>query len=201
MAAAAVTDAELRAYIRRNLIYSVIGLVVLFAVLAGLGAWYEEELHHFAQVMFDSLGLGGLAALVFVADAITSPIPPDVALIVIASSELAENWLWPVFLLGVVSTAAGCVGWWIGGHLGKLKQVRIIRRRLLRPEQQALVTRYGRVGVMLGALTPIPFSITCWLAGMVGMKFRDFAPAVMLRVPRVLGYYFIIAHSVRLFAE
>ena len=69
-----VSEAELRAYIRRNLVLTGIVLVSLLAPVGGLGAWYADELRGFARAVFDALGLPGLALLVFAADAVTSPI-------------------------------------------------------------------------------------------------------------------------------
>lgn len=199
--AASVSETELRAYIRRNLLLTAIVLFVLLAILGALGTWYDDELRRAATSVFDTLGVGGLALVVFAADSITSPIPPDLALIVIANSTLRNHW-WPaVLFLGVVSTCAGCLGWWIGGHLGQTRFAKLVLQRSLRPSHRALISRYGRVGVIIGALTPVPFSITCWLAGMVGMKFSHFLPASALRIPRVLAYYVMIAETSRFFSR
>jgi membrane protein YqaA with SNARE-associated domain len=58
-----------------------------------------------------------------------------------------------------------------------------------------LIDRYGYWAVALGALTPIPFSITCWSAGMLRLGFGRFLLVALLRVPRFVGYYVVIAYS------
>jgi membrane protein YqaA with SNARE-associated domain len=196
-----IGDQELRAYIRRNLILTGVVLLVLIAGLGILGAWYEQELQTVAVASFETLGVPGLALLVFAADSVTSPIPPDVALIVIANSALKTAWWTPVLLLGLVSTSAGCVAWWIGGHLGRTRFATLVFQRALKPSHRALITRYGRLGVVVGALTPVPFSLTCYLAGMVSMRFREVLPACAVRIPRLIVYYAVIAESTRLFTS
>jgi membrane protein YqaA with SNARE-associated domain len=140
------------------------------------------------------LGVAGLGALVFVSDTLISPLPPDVVLVVIAKTELAADWRWLVPLGGALSALAGCVGFFIGRWLGERRRAvpRWIRGDRL---NQALVTRYGRWAVVLGAMTPIPFSVTCWLAGMCNMRFSAFAPITLLRIPRFVVYYLAIAQA------
>jgi membrane protein YqaA with SNARE-associated domain len=58
-----------------------------------------------------------------------------------------------------------------------------------------MVQRYGRLTVALGALTPLPFSITCWCAGGLGMPLARFLPVSLLRVPRYVVYYLAIAYA------
>lgn len=183
---------ELRAYVRRSLVNTAVGLVALLLVLGGIGVVYERELIAAATWVAAQLGIPGLGALVFVADALLSPLPPDVVLVVISKTLLASDWAWLVPLGGLVSAIAGCVGWLIGRALavrGRGLPRWLSNERLNR----ALVARYGRWAVVLGALTPIPFSVTCWLAGVCRMPFGSFAPITLLRIPRFVVYYLLIA--------
>jgi membrane protein YqaA with SNARE-associated domain len=198
---AGLGDDELRAYLRRNLVSTAVVLLVLIAGLGMLGVWYDDELQAVAATIFEVLGVPGLALLVFAADSVTSPVPPDVALIVIANSTLKTAWWTPVLLLGLVSTTAGCVAWWIGGHLGRTRFAQLVFQRWLSPPHRALIARYGRLGVVVGALTPVPFSITCYLAGMAAMRLSEILPACAVRIPRLVIYYVLIAESTRLFAS
>lgn len=191
-------DDELRRYVRRNVIYAILLLLGLLVGVGLVGLFYEEELLLATRWTYHTIGTPGLALIVFAADAFTSPIPPDLALIVVAKSELAKSWWVVVPLLGAVSVIGGNVGWLVGLKLGETRLARLLFGRF-RDKQGALVARYGVVGVALGAMTPIPFSVTCWAAGMFHMPWRRFAVVSLLRLPRFLVYYAAIAFSDDLF--
>lgn len=191
------TDALLR-YLRRNLLGS---LGILVALILGIGAAslaYEAQMHAAAEWLLGTIGLGGLAAVLFVTDAIVTPVPPDVLLLVVAKSDLADDWARVVLLLGAVSAAAGNAAWLVGRWLGEraLPPSVLVRVRL---RSRWLVERYGAWAVALGALTPVPFSITCWTAGLLDMPWRTFAWGTLLRIPRFFVYYAAIANADELF--
>ena len=191
---AATPDRELDRYVKKNALSALLLLLALFVVLGVVGVLYEEQLLAATHAMHERLGLFGLGAILFVTDAVISPIPPDVVLVVVAKSALAKDWLWLVPAAGALSAVAGSVAWTIGRRLGEsdLWIARWVRARRL---ERALVQRHGRWAVALGALTPIPFSVTCWIAGMCGMRYRDFAPVTLLRIPRFVIYYVAIAYA------
>jgi membrane protein YqaA with SNARE-associated domain len=185
---------DVRAYVRGSILKGGLVLLGLTLVLGLAGILYEEELLAVTRGVEESLGLFGLALILFLSDAVFTPIPPDLVLIVIAKSELHANWMVIVPALGVMSAFAGLVGWWLGTKLGDTARVRRVLARV-REKNEALITRYGRLGVVLGALTPIPFSITCWLAGALRMPGSHLAQVTWLRVPRFLAYYVLFAYS------
>jgi membrane protein YqaA with SNARE-associated domain len=193
-AAVGPSEEQLRGYVRRSLVQAGVGLVLLLLALGVIGIVWQAELLAAAAWVHGWLGLGGLALLLIAADALMSPIPPDVVLLVISKTDLAGAWLWLVPAAGVLSVMAGSVGWMLGRGLGRTNSV-LIRWMRSRTMNRALVTRYGGWAVAIGALTPIPFSITCWLAGMCHMPYRAFAPISLLRIPRFVVYYLAIAHA------
>ncbi len=186
-------DADLRSYARRNVALGFVVLVALFGGLGLVGIRYARELEAMANAVAHALGVPGLALLIVAADAATAPVPPDLVLVVVAKSELSARWIVIVPLLGIVSAASGSLGYLVGIGLGRTRSARIQFERWRR--SQDAVVRWGRWGVALGALTPVPFSLTCWAAGMVHMRYRDFFWVTLLRVPRFVVYYWAIAAS------
>ena len=58
------------------------------------------------------------------------------------------------------------------------------------------------LGVAVGALTPVPYSLTCWVAGTLELTLREIFWVNLLRLPRFLVLYQAFAHSehlIRLF--
>jgi membrane protein YqaA with SNARE-associated domain len=133
-----------------------------------------------------------------VTDTFVGPFPPDSVLILIAASPYHKHWLWLLPAIGAVSTLAGCVGY-CGGRFLSHKPWAQRWFGALHSKSEERVKRYGAWAVAIGAMTPVPFSITCWTAGLIRMEFRDFLPPALLRIPRYVLYYAAIAYFPRLF--
>jgi membrane protein YqaA with SNARE-associated domain len=194
LAAAEPGDDELRRYVLRSVVKAGIVLVLLFAVVGGVGMLFREELVAATERINELIGFAGLAVILFLSDAFITPVPPDALLVVIANSELAQRWPLLILALGLVSIAAGSAAWFFGVKLGDTRLPRLMFGRF-RAQNRALVARYGRWAVGLGAITPIPFSLTCWTAGMFRMRYDQFFWMSLLRIPRFYLYYVAIAYS------
>lgn len=172
-------------------------LVLLVLLVAGLGivsSLYRAELHAVANSIYAVLGLPGLLAILFISDAVFSPIPPDLVLIVLSQTPYNEHWVLLATLIGLQSVAAGSTGWFLGSRLGQTRWSSLVLGRF-RDRHQALILRHGRLGIAIAALTPLPFSLTCWAAGMLKMPFRLFLAPCWLRIPRFLVYYAAINYA------
>ncbi len=66
---------------------------------------------------------------------------------------------------------------------------------LNRAETGALagIRKLGVVAVVVAALTPVPFSLVCYLAGSLRMPLGIFFLAILARIPRMAIFYYIIA--------
>ena len=188
----AAADAE--RYVRRTLWQLFAGLALLFVAMAAAGFFFEAELAALTTWVSDALGVPGMALVVFLIDGLTLPIPPDTMLVVVAHGPLQDAWLPIVGALGVASSLAGNAGYFAAGALG---QTGFFQRTLgpHRARMESLFERYGALTVALGALTPIPFSVTCWAAGALRMRWSTFALVTLLRLPRFYAYYWVIAAS------
>lgn len=178
-------------YVRKNLLRAAIALIVLVGAVGAASVLYEAELYATMQWIERTVGVGGLMAVLFLSDSVITPIPPDLILVVIAKSELSSHWLPLLGLMGLVSVAAGNVAYFLGARLGDRGWLQRVFGGL-RDKHRVAVTRYGRWGVALGAVTPIPFSVTCWTAGVLEMRPADVFWPTLLRLPRFFFYYAMI---------
>jgi membrane protein YqaA with SNARE-associated domain len=186
--------AALDGYVRRTLVKLAIGVGALFAGLALLGALFGPELVAITTAISNAIGFPGMALSVLLIDTLTLPVPPDAVLVVIAHGPLRDSWLPLVVGLGLVSALAGNVGYLAGGSLAQTRwSSRVLGAQ--RAQIESMFARYGAATVVLGALTPIPFSITCWAAGALRLRWSTFALITLLRVPRFVAYYWLIAAS------
>jgi membrane protein YqaA with SNARE-associated domain len=183
---------------RRGVLRAVLFVLLLLLAMAAGAAWFERELLATTEWVYQAVGTKGLLAILFVNDAIISPVPPDAVLIVVAKTTLHEQWPSLIFVMGLLSALAGMVAWSIGRALGN---------RFAPPETTVeqsrharFVKRYGGWSVALAALTPLPFSIACLGVGALRMPFTKFWWLTLLRVPRFYIFYLTIAYFDRIFA-
>ena len=185
---------ELKKLFRKHIIRGTVFLFILVGFIFLLALSLEPQIREFSEWLRTNFGIWGLGGIVFIADLIISPVPPDAVLFIISKSSLHESWLILVPLFGVVSSAAGVCGWLIGK---RLQHISFIKRFIdqFTVEHGDAIKRFGFWMVVLGALTPLPFSLTCWLAGIFKLPFKTFIVACLCRVPRFVLYYWAIFYS------
>jgi membrane protein YqaA with SNARE-associated domain len=59
-------------------------------------------------------------------------------------------------------------------------------------EYQPQLKRYGAFLVLVAAVTPIPYSATCMLAGSVNLPFRQFLLIGIARIVRFAAYGYLV---------
>ena len=159
---------------------------LLLAIVALGGLFFREPLEAFAHWIVAEFGLFGIFLGVMATDAFTFPIPPDTYLFVAVASGTAVAPILAVVC--VASVLAGNIGYTLGPYLQRIGFIRS-RIEAFRPRGEQLFLRYGMWTVAIAALTPIPFSVTCWFAGIYKMPRMAFFFATLMRIPRLLGYY------------
>jgi len=185
--------------VRENLLKALAGILLVVVMMSVLGFWLEEEMIIGTNWVVDRIGFAGLCLILFVTDTLVTPFPPDILLVVIAKSDLAERWLTYVLILGLVSVGAGMLGWCFGRWLGHVKFIQRLFGHL-NDEQRTFIRKYGFWAIVLGAATPLPYSVTCWTAGAMGVRLSTvFTASVLFRIPRMIIYYLLISSASKLF--
>ncbi len=179
--------------IQKNLIKAVVGLVAFLVAMGLLGYLFEEELTAGTEWVVDRIGFVGLALILLVTDTFVTPFPPDILLVVVSRSRLAADWPMYVGILGVISVIGGMLGYSIGRWLGHFKWL----QRLFgdfKDDHHDFIRKYGFWAVALGSATPLPYSVTCWTAGVLGIRWTSvLAASVLFRIPRIYGYYWLLS--------
>ncbi len=195
--AAQSSNRDLIRVMKKNLLRLGLSLLAMGAIAAVLVSQFNEELELVTNYVFDEFGIWGVTGALFITDSFISPLPPDSLLVLVASSSYHQDWLWVISGLGVVSTLAGYLGYGCGLVLSRTKMDLLFRS--FRDQSQERIHKYGSWAIVLGALTPIPFSITCWTAGLMHLPFRMVWWPCLLRIPRYVMYYAAIAYFPLLF--
>lgn len=179
--------------IQKNLLKALLALFLLVVAMAVLGYVYEDELRAATTWIVSRIGFAGMVMILMVTDTLVTPFPPDILLVVIAKSPLAENWPIYVGILGMVSVLAGMIGYSIGRWLGHFQW----SRRLFgdfKEDHREFIRKYGFWAVVVGSITPLPYSVTCWSAGVLGIRWSTvLAASVLFRIPRFYLYYWLLS--------
>lgn len=185
----ASSDAVSQASARRLATQTLVATLLLVAAVAAGALWFREPLQALGNWFVARLGLAGVFIGVLAADALTFPVPPDGYLVASVMGGAK-----PVPLL-IVASVASVLGGNVAYYLGhRLERWPWMSRRLesFRPKGQELFRKWGMAAVVIAAWTPVPFSLTCMLAGAFGMARRRFFLATLHRVPRLVVYYLAI---------
>ena len=153
-----------------------------FFLLALLAA---EGLESLGSHIIDLLGPPGVVLAVIASDALAIPLPPSAfVLIAIAAGERVALTL---FVACAATVVGASLAYLLGPYVARLPLIhRWVEPRRARATQ--LFSRHGLWAVVFAALTPVPFSLICWLAGTYQMCYRRFFVASLVRIPRLLLY-------------
>lgn len=169
-----------------RLLASVIGVVGSVALLSLV---LRPQLEALALSFIERFGLAGMFLGTFVADAFSFPIPPQFYMLTAVASGGPQ--LSPIVAISLASMLAGSTGYLLAARIGDAALFqRFIARS--RSKLDPLFARYGFWAMAIGSVTPVPFSMLCYLAGLYRMPYRIFAVLLLFRVPRLLFFYALI---------
>jgi membrane protein YqaA with SNARE-associated domain len=94
-------------------------------------------------------------------------------------------------ILTVISYGAGVLGYYIGVTFTKSPLFRKLYNKYLIQYEYSL-QKYGMYLVLVGAITPVPFSAMCMLAGSVKLPFKPFLLICIARIIRFAAYGWMV---------
>ena len=187
-AAAPVKAPELKTVVRH-----LSSMILIVCVLIAAGALFlKEPLVELSDWVVARLGLAGMTLLICAGDALSIPVPIDALLFAAATSGPPS--ILEALALCAASVVAGAIAYHVGPQLARIGWVGR-RVEAWRPTGDALFRRWGGWAVAVAAVSPIPYSIVCWLAGIYRTPRLPFLLATLLRVPRIGGVYALCAYG------
>ncbi len=174
---------------KNNLIRFILVCSIIILLLILLRYTLGDYMEQYGKELVDRFGYGGMFAATLIMDTFIMPISPDIIIFLSIAGHV--NTFWAIFTITAASMLGGNIGYFIGRFLGNRE---FVTKRLGKYERKGryLMKKYGLWAVIIGAMTPIPFSAICWLAGMLDMKYTHFLAGVSWRIPRFLLWYIII---------
>ncbi len=184
-------------FVGKNIARGLLGLLLLLGVSFVLGVYFETHIQEFSEYFISEYHPFYLLLFVFFNDVIISPVPPDIFLLFIAKAKNYPHRELIVLGLGVASTLAGIMGWFLASKVIKADWLGKKFTKYM-AENESQMRKFGKWMVALGALTPIPYSMTCWAAGVIKMPLKDMALMASLRIARFFIYYYLLLWSDKL---
>jgi membrane protein YqaA with SNARE-associated domain len=165
-----------------------IGLLVLLLVTGVLGFVLRNPLTDLAHWFVGELGLYGLFVGVLFTDSwIAPPLTHEPLLLFAHAGGVSFATIW--VCASAASVLAGPLGYVLGALLSR---VSVVHDKLAGSSIESVMRRRGAVVVAAAAITPIPFAVTTWLAGAVGVAPLPFFAACFVRVAKVALYLSLI---------
>ncbi len=179
------------------LLLTMLFFLMLFTLSGIISFIYKEEIKANASSIAELIGPLGLAVAAFIADFFISFTPPDVMLFIVANSPLKFNSFACISLIALASVLAGNLAWFLAYQMHTLNLVPSFVKEFAK-KQEALIARYGVLIIILGALTPLPYSATNWASGLLKIKWSYFFLGSLFRIPRIFLSYYILVKSEQL---
>jgi membrane protein YqaA with SNARE-associated domain len=168
----------------KNLNHKLILLIyfILFLIFVILIKIYKDYIQSFFTETILQFGIIAIILLIITMDTIIQPFASDLILIV------GVMVLGNTFYLGVIGGLASVLGGVLGYYIGviiKKKKIKNTNESLIKGKK--LYKKYGAIAIIIGALSPVPYSAVCWAAGICHMNFKIFlATSLSTRLPRFI---------------
>ena len=170
-------------FLFRNLLKGLLWFAVIITAFIITEKYIEENFTTHIDVVQSNVFL--LYLIYTLSEIVFGILPPELFMLVWSLGQASvEMYVLNVIALAVISYAAGVFGYYIGNTFSKTPFYKRIHDRHLAQYSRQL-RRYGSYLVIVGAITPIPFSATCMMAGSVNLPFNNF---LLICISRLLRF-------------
>jgi len=147
-----------------------------------------EFLKQWAEETVVDYGYIGIFIISFT-ESIIQPVPPDP--FITGGTAFGLNVFTAAVIAAIGSVLGGVVGYFLGKFLGEPVAKKLMSEQYY-DKGEILFRRYGLWAVLIAAITPVPFKVICWLAGIFEMPIGGFILASFIgRFPRFLIVAFL----------
>ncbi|HQQ96252.1 MAG TPA: VTT domain-containing protein [Cyclobacteriaceae bacterium] len=178
------TEETRSSFLWKNLLRGLIwfGVILTAYILASEDIKvYQEEINSIGDRLPLLLGIFTVSEIVF------GILPPELFMLIWQSKGILSEYVINLTYLTLISYAAGVLGYYIGHFFSKTDVYRRINDRYLK-QYDSQLKKFGLYIVLVGAVTPVPFSATCMLAGSVNLPIRSFLLICISRIIRFAAY-------------
>lgn len=176
----------------RFLLKNLLRGLIWFAVIITAYILVQSELEIYeAQINKIGDNMVLLLSVFTVSEIIFGILPPEIFMLIWQTKGILSEYIINLGILTLISYAAGVLGYFIGYYFSKTGTFKKIYNKYLQPYESKL-KRYGGFLVIVGAVTPIPYSATCMLAGTIKYPFNTFLLICITRIIRFAVYGWMV---------
>ncbi|HMV43926.1 MAG TPA: VTT domain-containing protein [Leptospiraceae bacterium] len=176
--------------LRKLIIQSVIGIVLIIALVILLAHIVKGPITQFSKLFVDYLGVWGVGLGILVSDSLPAFMVPDAFLVFAVAGKLGDFEV--ILFCSIGSLIGGSNSYAIGRYL--IPRFESGRNLIKKHEAKLLpyIEKYGMLAVVIAATTPLPYSWMSILVGSFKMSFSKFLLCSLTRIPRFAVYYYAI---------
>ena len=149
---------------------------------------YLFNINNGLEYLTEILPKTGIFSFFFVSETLLGLVPPE---IFIAWSKKTADPILNLALLATISYLGGLLSYVIGKWSLKIKSVKLYLEVKMAKHLKN-TSRWGGFLILVGALLPIPFSISCMTAGMIRYSFKNVVLFGLFRFIRFAIYAWAI---------
>jgi membrane protein YqaA with SNARE-associated domain len=139
----------------------------------------------------ETLPAFGVLSFFFVSETLLGLVPPEI--FIAWAGKMHLPWLY-LTLLALLSYGGGLLSYWMGRSITKIPSVHNYLE--VKMEKQLKNSKkWGGFLIIVGALLPLPFSMSCITAGIIEFPFKNVILYGSLRLLRFAIYGFIIFNA------
>lgn len=187
-------------FLFRNLFKGLLWFAVIIAVFVTVEGYIQANFKEHIDTIRANPGI--LYGIYTVSEVVFGILPPELFMMIwILDNIDLSGFITNLAILTIISYGAGILGYYIGKVFSKTKFYQEKIREKYLKQYEGKLKRYGGYLVFVGAVTPVPFSATCMLAGSVNLDIRHFLLICITRVIRFAGYGAVVWYAPELFKD
>jgi membrane protein YqaA with SNARE-associated domain len=176
---------------RRGYIWRfVLGLVLLLGLVVLLVRTLRPELEGIGKWFVERYGLWGVAAGTFIADGFHFPVPPQFYMLLATAAH--SNPIATLVASSAGSVLGGGTGYLVARRLGHVQALRRWIERLSRDKRELIGQRRPYRSALVASMTPIAFSVLCYVAGLLEVRRGPVLVLLLMRLPKIALYYYLV---------
>ena len=168
----------------KNAILPILGVILLVFIFNKYVYNINDGLRHITETFSKS----SILTLFFISESLLGLIPPE---IFIAWTKKTPEPILNLAILATLSYVGGLLSYYIGKLALKIETVKIyLEVKMAKHLKNS--KKWGGFLILVGALLPVPFSISCMAAGMIKYPFKNVVLFGLFRFARFAVYAWAI---------
>lgn len=167
-----------------------LGMALMFGLMLAIANTFRSELESVGRSFVTHFGLAGMTIGTLIADGFHFPVAPQFYMLLGIASGTPHFDTFSAVALG--SLLGGLAGYLVGRQLRRFERLARWIERSSSKFRHHLQGRNAYRGAVIATLTPLPFSVLCYTAGLYQFSARAFVLILVLRIPKLIVFYYLV---------